>query len=72
MGIEPTLSAWEAEVLPLNDAREQCGIVTLPAAEPDCRGADYCELLQTTGLLRLGVLAGGLGLRAWQRGRCGL
>ncbi len=21
MGIEPTLSAWEAEVLPLNDAR---------------------------------------------------
>lgn len=29
MGIEPTLSAWEAEVLPLNDARVQGGIVTL-------------------------------------------
>ena len=34
MGIEPTLFAWEARVLPLNDTRE---------------GADYRQLPQTIG-----------------------
>lgn len=33
MGIEPTLSAWEAEVLPLNYARIGCAIVDEAAAE---------------------------------------
>jgi hypothetical protein len=29
MGIEPTLFAWEARVLPLNDTREGLNIVTV-------------------------------------------
>jgi hypothetical protein len=27
MGIEPTLFAWEAKVLPLNDTREACSLL---------------------------------------------
>lgn len=29
MGIEPTLFAWEARVLPLNDARNSCDSTVL-------------------------------------------
>ncbi len=32
MGIEPTLSAWEAEVLPLNYTRRASGIVAIAVA----------------------------------------
>jgi hypothetical protein len=30
MGIEPTLFAWEARVLPLNDTRDGCDCTLLP------------------------------------------
>ena len=37
MGIEPTLEAWEAAVLPLNYTRS--GVV--PSAQSRSRGGDY-------------------------------
>ena len=38
MGIEPTSSAWEAEVLPLNNTRE---ILLLNYTCPGTKGFDY-------------------------------
>ena len=32
MGIEPTFSAWEADVLPLNDTRECLVPISVPAS----------------------------------------
>ena len=44
MGIEPTLSAWEAEVLPLNYTRPNCSDVLV------CGGVVAYNKLQTCGL----------------------
>ena len=35
-GIEPPLSAWEADVLPLNYTRGHVQRLVLPATEPGC------------------------------------
>ncbi len=46
MGIEPTLFAWEARVLPLDDTRQGAGIVSVWASalvlEGRCSGV--CEV----------------------------
>jgi hypothetical protein len=39
MGIEPTLFAWEARVLPLNDTRDRCDCTLNPAAYSDHVGS---------------------------------
>src|SRR3990167_5088930 len=44
MGIEPTLSAWEAEVLPLNYTRPNCSDVLV------CGGVVAYNKLRTFGL----------------------
>ena len=79
-GIEPALSAWEADVLPLNYTRRSCPCLGLTFVEPGVRLPDgdggVAELARVVGRLRGGAIRSvGVALRQGpalgDRGRTG-